>query len=112
MVNVWGVFSAYTYKGKRNWLTQLFSPGGAKKCGNLETEGHLRQGPGAGIFPCLNPRSEELLISSHFTETQEGMCAGSWESCSLLTGWEERRKGQEQSVFTKAMCSFLAVRCR
>lgn len=28
-----------------------------KKLGNLETEGHLRQGPEAGIFPCLLPRS-------------------------------------------------------
>lgn len=37
-----GFFSAYTYKGKWNWLTQLFSPGYTKKLGNLETEGHLR----------------------------------------------------------------------
>lgn len=29
----------------------------AKKLGNLETEGHLRQGPAAGLFPCLLPRS-------------------------------------------------------
>lgn len=28
-----------------------------KKLGNLETEGHLRQGPAAGVFPCLLPRS-------------------------------------------------------
>lgn len=28
-----------------------------KKLGNLETEGHLRQGPAAGIFPCLLARS-------------------------------------------------------
>lgn len=69
-----------------------------KKLGNLETRGHLRQGTAAGIFP-LSP-SKKLLITFHFEETQESMCAGSWESCSLLTGWEENRKGQEQSVFT------------
>lgn len=28
-----------------------------KNLGNLETEGHLRQGPAAGIFPCLLARS-------------------------------------------------------
>ena len=61
-----------------------------------------------GWYFSLSP-PEELLISSCFAETQEGMCAGSWESCSLLTGWEERRKGQEQSVFTKAMYSQLCV---
>lgn len=46
------------------------------------------------------PPPKELLISSNFEETQECMYAGSWENCSLLTGWEEKRKGQEQSMFT------------
>lgn len=50
-------FSAYKYKGKWKRLTQLFSSGYTKELGNLDTEGHLRQGPGAGIFLCLLPRS-------------------------------------------------------
>lgn len=74
-----------------------------KEIGKPGNRGSFKVRPRGWYFSLSPP--EELLISSRFEETQEGMCAGSWKSCSLLTGWEERRKGQEQSMFTQAMCS-------
>lgn len=69
-----GFFSAYTYEGKWNWLTQVFSPGYTRKLGNLET-GSFKAKPRGRYFSLSS--LEELLISSRFEETQEGMCAGS-----------------------------------
>lgn len=73
----------------------------------LETEGHLRQGP--GLF-CL-VSSQRAINLTPFAETQEGMYAGSWESCFLLTEWEERRKGQEQCVYQTHVLLYACCCC-
>lgn len=83
-----------------NWLTQLLSPGCTKNLGDLENTGSFKVRVGGWYFSFLPP--EELLLPSFwFTETQEGTCTGSWEICSHLTGWEERRKVKSRVCLPK-----------